>query len=237
MIKAIIIDDEIKSIGNLQYLLNTYSDKVKIVATANSALTAMREIEQHRPDMMFLDIQMPGISGLTLLEETRNTVRFPVFITAHRGYSIEAMHKGAFYYLMKPFDGEELKNCIERVLEKRGAVAENAALSRNLIELSVKSGIIYLRQEELIYVAASGSYTEFYMENNIRHVASKNLKYYSGKLDNDLFYRCHNSYMVNLNKVKQFNHQEGLFVEMNNGKKVSVSRRNRQEFLTLLKYF
>lgn len=234
MIKAIIVDDEVKSVGNLQILLKSYAQDLQIVATANSALSAMKEIQMHKPELMFLDIQMPGFNGFELLEQVKSVIRYPVFITGHKDYAIKALHQGAYDYLLKPFDSEDISNCLSRIMkdEKHNQPLKS---TRKLVELSVKSGILYLKQEDIVFVSASGSYTEFYLENNLRHLVSKNMKSYINQLDGDLFYRCHNSYIVNLNKVKQFLNHDGLFAEMCNGKRVSISRRNKDEFLLKLK--
>lgn len=234
MIRAIIVDDEVKSIGNLQILLKPYANELQVVATANSAIRALKEIQTHKPEMMFVDIQMPGFNGFELLEQVKNIIRFPVFITGHKEFAIQALHQGAFDYLLKPFDSVDISNCLTRI-KNDGKHHQMEKSARKLVELSVKSGILYLKQEEIVFVAASGSYTEFYMDNHTRHVVSKNMKSYLAQFDSDLFYRCHNSYIVNLTKVNQFLHHEGLFAEMSNGMRVNISRRNKEEFLMKLK--
>jgi two-component system LytT family response regulator len=234
MIRTIIVDDEVKSIKTMELLLEPYQEHVEIVSTASNALAGIKEIVLHKPDLLFLDIQMPGYNGFELLEQVKDQVKHIVFITAHKEYAIEALRKGAFDYILKPFDSDELKNCLERILKGQGR-NQPEKNARTVIELSVKTGIHYIKQEDIVFLEASGSYTEFHLDNGVRHLVSKSMKAYETQLDPELFYRCHNSYIINIQKVKQYIHTEGLFAEMSGGKKVSIARSKKDEFLEKIK--
>lgn len=106
------MDDEANSIKTLEFLLKPHQSTVKILSSATHALAGIKEILLHKPELVFLDIQMPGYNGFELLEQVKDQVKYIVFITAHKEYAIEALRKGAFDYLLKPFDSSELANCL-----------------------------------------------------------------------------------------------------------------------------
>ncbi|PBQ30808.1 DNA-binding response regulator [Sphingobacteriaceae bacterium] len=236
MMSVILVDDEEKSLKNLSILITDHCPNIKIISTASNALEAVKEIMNEKPDLVFLDVQMPGYNGFDVLEQIKNTPVTVIFTTAHKDYAINALRKGAFDYLLKPIDSEELKSCIERAQEKirkeRGIMQSS---SPNIIELSVKDGIIFVKQEQIIRLEASGSYTTFYLENNVKHMVSKSMKEYESQLDPSVFYRCHNSHIVNLKTVIKFVHNNGYFAELSNGSTIEIARRNKDAFLQKLK--
>jgi len=235
MIRAILVDDEQKSLRNLELLLHEHCPEVKIISMAGNALEAVKLINAGKPDVVFLDVNMPGYTGFDVLEHIRETPCLVIFTTAHKNYAINALRKGAFDYLLKPVDIDDLKNCMVRVaesLEKRGSGFSGI---QAIIELAVKDGIFFIRPNDIVRLEASGSYTTFHLENNVRHVASKSMKEYEGLLDPEIFFRCHNSHIINLRKVAKFIHSNGYFAELVNGATIEVSRRNKDLFLEKLK--
>src|SRR5690349_23140161 len=191
MIKAILVDDEQDAIDILQTLLSEHCPDVKVMHTANNALEAVACIQREKPDMVFLDIQMPGYNGFDVLQNITLTEVSIVFTTAHRDYAITALRHGAFDYLLKPIALNELKACVERVKIKCGETsAQPLPVHYGIVELSVKEGCIFIKPSEIIRLEASGSYTVFYLDNKIRHVVSKGLKEYELQLDPKIFYRC-----------------------------------------------
>lgn len=242
MINALLVDDEEKSIMNLELLLSESCPDVNIIGRAANALVAVKAIIDLKPDVVFLDVHMPGYSGFDVLDSVKDSPAILVFTTAHRNYAINALRKGAFDYLLKPIDTEELRDCVQRVREKlsrtdgvRPIAAASAGSSGGLIELSVKDGIIFIRPNELIRLEASGSYTVFHLENDVKHVGSRSMKEYEGLLDGNQFFRCHNSHIINLRKVTRFITTNGFFVELSNGSIIELSKRNKDIFLEKLK--
>ncbi|WP_317900178.1 LytR/AlgR family response regulator transcription factor [Aurantibacillus circumpalustris] len=238
MLSAILVDDEEKSLKNLTILLNEYCNNVEIINTASNALQAVKLILSNKPDLVFLDVQMPGYNGFDVLEQIGEVSSTVIFTTAHKEYAINALRKGAFDYLLKPIDGDDLKNCILRATEKISK-EKNLDLSPNankgIIELSVKDGIIFIRQEKIVRLEASGSYTVFFMDNDIKHLVSKSMKEYEALLDPTVFFRCHNSHIINLKMVAKFNNNNGYFAELTNGSVVEIARRSKDLFLQRLK--
>jgi two-component system LytT family response regulator len=236
VITAILVDDEEISLKNLSILLNTHCSEVKIINTASNALEAVKYILNQKPDLLFLDVQMPGYNGFDVLEHIKETSVTVIFTTAHKDYAINALRKGAFDYLLKPIDEEELKACVNRAKKKiikEKSIPTGSAPS--IIELSVKDGIIFIRQDQIVRLEASGSYTIFFMENNIKHLVSKSMKEYESMLDPAVFFRCHNSHIINLKMVTKFLHNNGYFAELSNGSVVEIARRNKDVFLQKLK--
>jgi two-component system LytT family response regulator len=231
MIRTVIVDDEPRSIRSLELLLEEHCPDVQVVERSTNALQAVKAILDHRPDLVFLDVHMPAFSGFDVLESVNGVPRAIVFTTAHRKYAITALRKGAFDYLLKPLDWEELKSCVERVK----ATIHAGQPGQSTIELSVKDGIIFIRQADLVRVEAAGSYTTFILENNVRHVASKSMKEFEAQLDGGVFFRCHNSHIINLRKVSKFVNTNGYFAVLTNGDTVEIARRQKDAFLERLK--
>jgi two-component system LytT family response regulator len=235
MITAILVDDEPKSIMNLEYLLREYCKEVSIINKASNALEAVKHITNDKPDVVFLDVQMPGYSGFDVLHQIKGLCTKIIFTTAHKQYAISAIRHGAFDYLLKPIDTEELIACVSRVNEQITEKSQASELT-NIIELSVRSGIIFVRPEEIIHLEASGSYTTFYLENSVRHVVSKSLKEYEPLLSSNVFFRCHNSHIINLKKVLKFSNSNGYFAELSDGSSIEIARKNKDLFLEKLKH-
>lgn len=232
MLRAIIVDDENKSIKNLQLLIEGHCPEITIAGTANNALQAVKIIVEQKPDILFLDVQMPGYNGFDVLDQITGTSARVIFTTAHKDYAIEALRKGAFDYLLKPIDPEELVKCVRRINTVADIPDQRYP---STIELHVKDGIIFIRPEEIIRLEASGSYTEIHLDNRIKHIASKSMKEFEKKLNPNSFYRCHNSHVINLTKVKKFVSSNGFFAEMNDGSLAEVSKKNKEEFLQKFK--
>ncbi len=235
MINALLVDDEEKSIKNLELLLTEYCTDVKIIGRAANALEAVKSIMDLKPDVVFLDVHMPGYSGFDVLESVKESPTILVFTTAHKNYAINAIRKGAFDYLLKPIDTEELKDCVQRVREKLFGNETAKQNGRGVIELAVKDGIIFIKPAELIRLEASGAYTYFYLDNDVKLMGSKSMKDYEAMLDSNVFFRCHHSHIVNLRKVTKFVNTAGSFIELTNGALIELSRKNKDAFFEKLK--
>ncbi|MGL4598432.1 MAG: LytR/AlgR family response regulator transcription factor [Bacteroidia bacterium] len=236
MLNAIIIDDESAGISSLKQLIDKYITEVKVCGTALKATDGIELINTQKPDIVFLDIDMPHMNGLSLLKELEFRDFALVFTTAHDEYALQAIKLHAFDYLLKPVDTYELKSCVNRILEERSKNTKQPKTNpAHLVGISVKDGIIFIKQRDIIRLEASGSYTTFYLEQGVKHVASKSLKEYETQLDQEGFYRCHNSHIINLSKVVKFVSSDGFFAQMSDGSLADISRKNKDEFLELLK--
>jgi len=237
MLRAIIVDDEPAGIVTLRLFIEKYPETIKTVATTTDAIEAITLIEDFKPDVVFLDISMPVISGFQLLE-TLKFKRFDlIFTTAHKEYALQAIKNKAFDYLLKPIDLHDFEKCISslRVKEKTEQRSMPKVNNLGLIEILVKDGIIYIKSKEIIRLEASGSYTIIYLDGGIKHTASKGIKEYEQRLDPTEFFRCHNSHIINLRKVEKFVNYEGFFAQMCDGSLADISRKNKDILLEKLK--
>jgi two-component system, LytTR family, response regulator len=235
LLRGIIIDDEEAGIETIKILAERYPTLIKIVAASQKPEEGITMIEDYRPDVVFLDVNMPGMSGFDLLQKLSFKNFKLVFTTAHKQYAIEAIKNRAFDYLLKPIDDHDFKLCLEEI--QKNEIQEFVVLKSStlpLLEIQVKDGIQYLKQQDIIRVEASRSYTTFYLEGGIKHLASKSLKEFEDKLDPNIFYKCHRSHIINLHKVQKFVSNNGYFALMNDGSLADISKANKDDFLKRL---
>lgn len=235
VLRAVIIDDEDSGIRALELLIEKHVGHVKVVATATNAEEGIAIIESYQPEIVFLDISMPEVNGFTLLKRLQHKNFNLVFTTAHEEYAIQAIRHNASDYLLKPIDVNELKDCIARITTEEKPKSREKITYSNTIPLAVKDGVIFIKVTEIIRLEASRSYTTFYLDNKIKHVASRSLKEYESQLDPALFYRCHNSHLIHLDKVVKLISNNGFLAQMTDGSTAEIARKNKDHFLERLK--
>jgi two-component system LytT family response regulator len=232
-LSSIIIDDEISGINILKVLIEKYVPDVTVAASSTDPFEGARLIEEYKPDIIFLDISMPTLNGFELLESLHYRDFKLIFTTAHEEYAIKAIKTKAHDYLLKPIDIEELKSCLFKIINDQEKLPQKS--ESGIIELSVKDGIIFIKPNDVIRLEASGSYTTLYLENKVKYVASKNLKEFESMLDPTLFYRCHQSHIVNLQKVVKMVSADGLFAQMSDGSMPEIGKKQKDIFREKLK--
>ncbi len=243
MLKAIIVDDEQKSCENLKILLEDFCTNIEVSKMVNSVADALIAIQQHEPDVVFLDIQMQKETGFDLLKKVSSINFEIVFVTAYSEYAIEAFKFSAIDYLLKPIDINDLKAAVEKLGKKtsdrvisqkvdllmQNFKSENADNYRLAIPES--DGITFVSINEIVYCEGSSNYTNFYLQNGKKHIVAKTLKEYEELLNNYNFFRIHNSYLVNIKEVKKYFRGDGGYVQMSNDDKLDVSKRKKEYFL------
>lgn len=246
MIRAIIIDDEETNRETLNELIVLHCPQVEILAKCDSAAAAYKAIQQYEPDLLFLDIEMPGESGFDLLEKTKKHSLDVIFITAHGHYALKAIKFSALDYLLKPINTAELKEAIKKVVEKKNAVKNDGeninVLLQNLngkeqfnkIAIPDIKGSTFVTIEDILRFQGEGSYTAVYLKNGERLISTKTLKEYEMLLRDTLFLRIHHSHIINLRHVKRFSKELGGYIIMTDNSEVEISRRRKQSFLELL---
>lgn len=245
--KAILVDDEPDGIRTLKKMLETYCPDVNVAATCSNATMARQQLEETKPDVVFLDIQMPGKSGLELLTELPEKDFEVIFVTAHNEYMLQALQYSAADYLLKPVDEDRLIEAVQRV-EKRmqsGRKEWTETLMHNLSKtgnpsemrlcLPTLKGFIVVKLDEIIYCEAERSYTIFHLENKRTVTVSKSLIEYDNLLQDTQFLRIHKSFLVNLHHVKEYQRGEGGTVIMSDNAEIEVSRRKKEFFLGRMK--
>lgn len=246
--KAILVDDEPDGIRTLKKMLELHCPQVEIAATCADAVSAKQEIGEVRPQVVFLDIQMPGKSGLELLTELSVKDFEVIFVTAHNEYMLQALQYSAADYLLKPVDEDRLIEAVQRVekrLEGNKKDDRRATLLHNLgktgqpaamrLCLPTMKGFMVLKLEEIIYCEAERSYTVFHLEGNKTVTVSKPLFDYDALLKDTSFLRVHKSFLINLHHVREYQRGEGGLVIMSNNAEIEVSRRKKDQFLLKIK--
>ncbi len=241
MIKAMIVDDEQSSIDLLQWLIAQYCPDITAVKTARSVKDALPVISTFKPDILFLDIQMPHQSGFDLLTNIDQWNFEVIFTTAYNEFAIQAIRFSALDYLLKPVDEAELRKAVERFKAKRMYAPSGQLLFRNFIQnishtnrekfrlaLAGSSEVKYVLLEEIIRLQAESNYTHIFLSGGKTFVSAKTLKEYDEILREHRFLRVHKSHMVNPAHVESYDKQGQLL--MSDGSVVEVSRR-KKEFL------
>jgi two-component system LytT family response regulator len=246
MVRTIIIDDEPAAINVLSLLLKKkFNDEVQIVATTNFPFEGKELIERHRPDLVFLDIEMPGMSGIDLVRSCDNIDFRLVFITAYDAYAVEAFELSAVDYLLKPIGADKVVRVIKKIkddidkeqnplrlqLENLEKLLRLRGAGNEKISISTTDKIIFINISEIIYCEAKGAYTNIYLDNGKNILTSRTLGDFESQLSHHNFFRIHHSYLINLNRVKEFQRYEGGYVLMENNIKLDVSQRKRKDFL------
>ena len=245
MIRAIIVDDEPKNRKILRSLLTDFCPQVTITGEAASAEEARTLIDEETPDLLFLDIEMPRGNAFDLLDEIMPVKFEIIFITAFDEYTLKAFRYSALDYLLKPVDIEELKTAVKRASDKIGLKSINKQLSNLLqniqspgmvapkIALPTQDGFIFQATKDIVRFEAKGNYTYVFTTDGSKHISSRTIRQYEEMLPESLFFRIHNSHIINLNYIKKYNKGRGGCVIMSDGSQLEVATRRKDDFLAL----
>ncbi|MDX8554493.1 LytTR family DNA-binding domain-containing protein [Tenacibaculum sp. 1B UA] len=245
--KALIIDDEAKARSVMKTMLTEFFPEIKNVITADNLVNGVKSIKENNPDIVFLDIEMPEYSGLEILDFISEPIEFQlIFTTAYQQYALEALKLSAIDYLVKPIDREELRVAINKAkvnINQKKVTAQFSelkkaiqSLSSHKIALEVPGEIIFVSHEDILYLEADGMYTKVHLANRERELICKPLAYFENQLQgNNLFFRCHRSYLINLHYLEKFVKKDGDFLLMQNQTTIPISKTKKQEFLKIIK--
>jgi two-component system, LytTR family, response regulator len=246
MIQAIIIDDEADGREALEMAVRRYCPDIELKGTFDSPETGIEAIRSIKPQLVFLDVQMPGMSGFDVLKQVDPGSFKVIFVSAYDHYAIKAIRFSAMDYLLKPIDVEELVSAVNRtkaLLQEKStdytvqSVLNNVQHKAGFIErLAVPSlnSIDFFETKDIIFCKAERSYTTLYLSNKQSKLVSSNLKDFENILADSGFYRAHHSYLINLRHVQRYVKGEGGYVVMTDNHEVDISRRKKEEFLALL---
>ena len=242
-LKVIIVEDEENSRVALFNMLTMFCDNIEVVEQVDSVPTAVQAIQIHQPDLVFLDIEMPGQNGFKLFDYFPKPNFEVIFTTAYDQYAVKAFRLAAADYLLKPVDLEELRAAIKKVIEKKDyKVVQDkiTALKENLnnffqkLALPTNEGFIFVEIRNIIRCEASGNYTHFFLKNKERIIVSKTLKVFAQILNDFNFFRISRSHLINLNYVKKYGRQKNPTITMEDGSILSLSENRKNEFLTII---
>lgn len=243
MIKAILIDDEVHCLETLSLLLKEYCPQVQLLDQCRSAKKGLEAIEKMRPDLVFLDIEMPVMNGFEMLEQFTEISFVIIFTTGYDQYAIKAIRFSAMDYLLKPIDPKELVIAVKKVQEERHLpMAEQFQMllkhiqgkssGFNKIAVPTAEGFELIPADQVIHCDANDNYTHFLLKNKSKIIACRTLKEIEEQLmDFPFFVRVHNSYLVNLNEVTRYVRGEGGYLVMSDGTSINVSRSRKEALL------
>lgn len=242
MLNAVIIDDEEHCIKTLAWTLDQYcSSDIHVMGRYTKPLEGLTAIETSPPDLLFLDVEMPGLSGIQLLEKL-TMIRFEViFTTAYDSYAIKAIKLNALDYLLKPIDKDELMEAVNRVKNKKAAMIEAQGSTEekfqkdrgvNKIALSTLAGLQFIQPDDVVRIEGESNYCNFFLKDNKKILLSKKLGDAEALLkNNQSFFRAHKSHIINLKYVDKYIRGEGGEIIMQDGTSITLSRSKKEEFL------
>lgn len=234
-IKTVIVDDEPKSVMLLEKYLEPYAHTIEVVGTANDAEEAFISIKKNEPQLIFLDISMPGASGLDLLNRFASKNFDVIFTTAHEQYAIEAFHQSAIHYLLKPIDLLQLDEAINRCMAKLELETKEKVLeNKSKIMIYTDNGYELIDVKSITRCEASGAYTEMFLNSKRKIICSQNLKSFEQQLETSNFLRIHKSHLINLHEVQSFTRGKTAYVTLKDGAQIFISNQKKNEFLQRL---
>ncbi|MEO6407080.1 MAG: LytTR family DNA-binding domain-containing protein [Ferruginibacter sp.] len=247
MLSAIIIDDELKGRAVLNQKLKEYCPLVTVTGEAAHGEEGLKIIETLKPDIIFLDIEMPRMNGFEMLSTIREKNFHVIFTTAYDQYAIKAIKYAAFDYLLKPIDIDELRSAVERIASNENIntrkqielLQQNMQHPRkqlNKLAIPTLEGLFFYDINDIVQLEANRNYTYIFLINNAKILASKTLKDFEDLLPTDIFFRTHHSHLINLNYIKRYIKGDGGQIELQNGNFVDVARRKKEEFMKMIGY-
>lgn len=244
VLKAILVDDEQDSRAILSNYLAKYCEDIELLAQCDSVKTGLQAIQNHRPDVVFLDIEMPYGNGFDLLDQVEEVTFETVFVTAYDNYAIKALNQSAAYYLLKPIDIDELVYAVEKIkkekennsnyLQHAKILLENIQSNTELpskLMLPTMEGFEVVKPEQIIYCEADSNFTKFHLTENRSLLICRTLKYFDDLLSNQKFIRIHRSYFINIDFVIRYSKGKGGFVTLENGRELEVSPKKKSDLL------
>lgn len=244
MIRAVIVDDEPKAIQSLSWELTQFSDEIEVVNTFTSPEEAIEYLNHQTPDCLFLDIQMPTMDGFQFLEKLKNPEFAVIITTAYNEFAIKALKHEAIDYLLKPIDSDDLGDTIKKIKKyntkffnssriEEALLNFNTRFEQKKIIINTDGKLLFFNIEDIIYVESDGNYSTIITTDGQKIVITKKLKEVNELLPEHIFFRIHNSFIINLNKIKEFIKNEG-YVVMESNHKIPVARQRKSDFLEKL---
>lgn len=241
MIKCILIDDEAKALKMLQRKIAHFFPDCEILATFQNPEEALMQIDTLQPDLVFLDISMPNMSGFDFLSAIDNPTFEVIFVTAFNQYAIEAIKHAAIGYIVKPIDDEELQQAVEKAKENinlKVAQRNNKVLLELLsqksstLSIPTQNGYVFVKKEDIVRFEGTDGYTKIVCCKDQEYLSSYSLGKFASILDLTNFFQAHRSHIINLKYVVGYLN-EG-YVELSDKSNIPLSKNKRKDFLSLM---
>ena len=242
MLKAIIVDDEPDCVKLLALQLKLYCPDVKVIAECTSSEDALHEIKMHKPNIVFLDIEMPVMNGFQLLEQL-GTINFSlVFVTAYDQFAVKAFRYSALDYLLKPIDAKDLQAATQKAALQQWPDKQQLSLLKNQVNgaervvpdriaLPFQNGVAFAEIRSILYCQSENNYSRFFTVDGRQHVVARTLGDVQEILEERNFLRVHRQYLVNLDHIVKYVRGEGNFLVLTNGQQVPVARAQKERLI------
>lgn len=233
MLQCYILDDEQNAVDALTAMLKKkFNQQVAICGSNTSACCAINEIEQVQPQIVFLDVEMPEMTGLELLKHFPDRKFYVIFTTAHEKYALPALKAAAVDYLVKPLSPQDVFDAIQKCVAKKNI---KPAADDSKIILTTLQEMLLVNKEDIVRIEASSNYSHFYFINRAKVIVSKTLKEFDEQLSPFNFFRVHQSHLINLKYIDSVISSDGDYVLLTGGHRVEISRRSKPEFMQRIK--
>lgn len=243
MLKVVIVEDDVQTIETIQEILHSHCNDITVVGVANDIESGLSVIHNVSPDLCLFDINLPGGTSFDIIQNLNNIDFKIIFITAHDKYALKAIKLSALDYLLKPIDPLELIDSVNRaskLIKDKNTELQINTLRDNIQNKKNESKRIVLKTFESIYLVdiqkivrceSGGAYTYFYLSDGKKITISKLLKEYDELLQDQGFFRVHQSHLINLNFIERFDKKAGGTLVMKDGTTVPVSYRKKESLL------
>ena len=238
MYSLLIIEDEIKSAELLEVMIGKLFTNINIIGKAQNVTEAINLIQNKKPQIVFLDINLNLECGFEILQKTNQEEYVFIVVSAYDDYTLQALKNSAIDYLLKPFDFDELKTAINKAISRihQKSILKKDNFNISKLPISTLDGTFFIEIDEIIYIKADTSYSEFFLKDGTQIIASKGLSNFENVLENHHFYRIHKSYMVNLNHIIKYQKgRNGSFVMIDNSV-IPIAENKKQEVLKILEF-
>ena len=244
MIEAVLVDDEEKALQSLQWELTNFSGEIEVIASFTNPFEALEYLRENTPDCLFLDIEMPTMDGFQFIQKLQNRDVAVVITTAYNQYAIQALKNEAIDYLLKPIDADDLKETIAKIHKHNAQhltaerlekffIEQNKKSHHKKITLNTDGKLMFLDKDDILYAESDGNYSTLFLSDGRKIVLTKKLKEVDQLLPADTFFRIHNSFIINLEKVKEYLKTDG-YVILESNHKIPVSRKKKSDFLDII---
>ena len=245
MIKAILVDDEQTAIKSLTWEIEKFCTDIEVVDSFTNPIDAISAINYIKPDCVFLDIEMPEMDGFQLLRGLKFRDFDLIITTAYDSYALKAFKESAIDYLLKPVDSDDLIKAVSKIKKNKNnnllgselkEVLQNISFNNtnHKIAIPLAGKTLFVYPEDIIYCKSDGNYTTIYFKDTSKEVLSKKIKEVEAFMHNAVFFRVHNSYLVNLTYIKEYIKNDGQYLVLENGVSIPVSRSKKNILLQLL---
>lgn len=246
MLNTILVDDEVHALESLSLMLSEHCPQVSVVAQCRSGKQALEQINAMKPDLLFLDIEMPNMSGFEVLSRLSGQTFDVIFTTAYHQYAINAIRISAMDYLLKPVAEDELVRAVIRAeerLRKRISARQIEVLLTNIkglengfqkLAIPTQEGLNFVNVRDIMYCNASGNYTQIYCAGGEKYMISKTLKDTEEMLSHPMFFRTHQSFLVNLDYISQYFKGGGGYLVLRDGTTIQVARSKKDALLEII---